>query len=54
MHVILQCIFFQHFVSANFMPVHVHGALILGGLSHGSRPLRRSEAWGRDNHNDHL
>ena len=30
------------------MHAHVHGALSPGGLSHGSRPLRRSEAWGRD------
>ena len=31
------------------MYAYVHGALSPGGLSHGSRPLRRSEAWGRDN-----
>ena len=31
------------------LPVHVHGALSLGGLSHGSCPHRRSEAWGCDN-----
>ena len=36
------------FYFRNFMNSHVHGALSPGGLSHGSRPLRRSEAWERD------
>ena len=39
---------FKHSVFSNFIHVHVHGALSPGGLSLGSRPLCRSEAWGRD------
>ena len=39
---------FKHSVLAIFMPLHVHGALSPSGLSHGSRPLRKSEAWGHD------
>ena len=37
---------FQHCI---FMPVHVHGLLARSDRARRSRPLCRSEAWGRDN-----
>ena len=40
--------FIPAFCFSNFVHAHVHGALSPSGLSHGSCPLRRSEAWGRD------